>query len=112
MEINKADADSLRVNIHEEKMEGIDKQLNEIMKVLSGPVHDDSKIQEQSRYNIWFDSKKLESIKAPEPKAVLVINKDSDNNKNVENQNVIEKLYLKTRFNSVTPTKADLGILS
>ena len=69
MEINKADADSLRVNILEEKMEGIDKQLNEIMKVLSGPVpskkkNDDSKVHDQSKYNIWFDSKKLESIKA------------------------------------------------
>ena len=114
MEINKADADSLRVNILEEKMEGIDKQLNEIMKVLSGPVpskkkNDDSKIQEQSKYNIWFDSKKLESIKAPEPKAVLVINKDADTNKNVENQNVIEKIVLENEIQLSDSHKSGSG---
>ena len=33
-------------------------------------------------------------MKAPKPKAVLVINKDANENKNLVNQNIIEKLVL------------------
>ena len=44
--------------------------------------------------NIWADAERLERLKAPEPKAVLVINKDANENKNLENQNIIEKLVL------------------
>ena len=102
MEINQADSESKRVSILEEKMEGIDKQLSEIMNALKESKKAQASQQNRNNQhaarlpkdNIWADAERLERLKAPEPKAVLVINKDANENKNLENQNIIEKLVL------------------
>ena len=115
MEISKADADSKRVEILEAKMEGIDKQLGEIMKVLTESRNPQaSKVNNQHvsklpEDNIWADAKRLESVKAPEPKSVLVISKDADLNKNLENQNVIEKIVMENEIPLTNSHKSESG---
>ena len=99
-EISRADSESKRVGILEDKMEGINKKLGEIMKHLTASKDSqptrvkNPAVAKLPKDNIWADAKRLESVKAPEPKAVLLINKDADLNKNKANQNVIEQIVM------------------
>ena len=66
-------------------------------------------ISSPPEYNIWFDEKNFESIKAPEPKVVRVINKDSDIDKNVENQNIIDKIIIENEIQLIDSLKSSKG---
>ena len=117
-EVSRANTDSKRVNILEDKMNGIDvkintivgelnkingidKQLEEIKKVLTdsnGVRPAKSEVKKAHHVlptdNIWADTNRLATVKAPEPKSVLVISKDNDSQKHIENQSVIEKIVM------------------
>ena len=101
LEINKTETESKRVDILETKMNGIDKHLAEIKKFLTeNNKPNASKTVEHKKQhnlpndNIWSDPKRLATVKAPEPKAVLVINKEANMQKNLETRNVIEKIVM------------------
>ena len=100
LEMRMADTESRRVDILENKMDGIDTQLAEIKKLLNTKtkatevVQGKEKVANQEKYSIWFDKERLKSVKAPEPKAVLVINATPDSQKNTENRNAIEKVVM------------------
>ena len=104
LEIRKAESESQRVDILEKKMNGIDSQLGAIMKLLS----EQSKTQETMQHgkkngdtngeSIWFDKERLATIKAPEPKAVLVVGKSQDSEKETENHDIIEKAVMENHI--------------
>ena len=95
MEIRMADAESRRVEILEKKMDGIDNQLAEIKKMLiSKPKATGKDEKEKEGNSIWFDKERLKTVKAPEPKAVLVISNTQNSQKNTENHNTIEKALI------------------
>ena len=48
--------------------------------------------------NIWRNTERLANVKAPEPKAVLIINKEEDSQKNTEAQNIVEKVVLENEI--------------
>ena len=90
-----ADAESRRVEIQAKKMDGIDNQLAEIKKMLiSKPKATGKDEKEKEGNSIWFDKERLKTVKAPEPKAVLVISNTQDSQKNTENHNTIEKALI------------------
>ena len=100
LEIKSTESESARVDTLEKKMNNIDKQLEDIMKVLKDKTKDKeveqvrAKNKEMKVDSIWVDKERLANIKAPEPKAVLVINKSEDVNKNIENHEIIEKAVM------------------
>ena len=59
--------------------------------------------------NIWADTRRLESIKAPQPKAALVISKDADLNKNKANHNVIEQIVMDNEIPLTNSHKNESG---
>ena len=100
LEIKSAESESARVDTLEKKMNNIDKQLEEIMKVLKDKTKDKqveqvrAKNKEMKVDSIWDNKERLANVRAPEPKAVLVINKSDDTNKNIENHEIIEKAVM------------------
>ena len=98
MEIRMADTESRRVDILEKKMNGIDDQLAEIKMLLNAKSKNTEKdVKSNSNGNensIWFDKERLKTVKAPEPKAVLVISKTLDQEKNIENREAVEKVVM------------------
>ena len=48
--------------------------------------------------NIGRNTERLANVKAPEPKAVLIINKEEDSQKNTEAQNIVEKVVLENEI--------------
>ena len=97
LEISTAESDKQRINLLETKMSTIDNQLKEITTMLKSkaenpvPPKQIQKPLPQPKYSFWSDSVKLATVKAPSPKAVLVISKSPDERVNAENQIVVEK---------------------
>ena len=114
-EISKADDDSKRVDILEGKIEGIDQQLGKIMELLTTskapytPKVNNQSVPKLPKDNIWADARRLESIKAPQPKAALVISKDADLNKNKANHNVIEQIVMDNEIPLTNSHKNESG---
>ena len=77
IEIRKADTERRRVDILENKMNGIDNQLAEIKQLLNEKSKKvelaSDQVLDSTQDSIWFDKERLATVKAPEPKAVLVI---------------------------------------
>ena len=100
LEISKTQTESKRIENLEKNMFGINNQLSKIMELLSN--QDKSKNDKEtivttnylSKDNIWSNSERLANVKAPEPKSVLIINKDGDSQKNIETQNIVEKIVV------------------
>ena len=99
MEIQKANTDGKRLDMLEKKMSGIDKQLGEMMKILS--TKNNSVVaatkKEQTPVaagSIWLDKERLAKVKAPEPKAVLVISNPTDPKEKEETQEIVEKVVV------------------
>ena len=80
-EISRADDDIKCVDILEGKIEGIDHWLGKIMEFLTTSIAPSTaKVNNQSVHklpkdNIWTDTRQVESIKAPQLKAALIIDK-------------------------------------
>ena len=100
MEIRRADTERRRVEILENKMNGIDTQLAEIKKMLNDKADAMAKETDatMSHNSIWFDKDRLATVKAPEPKAVLVISKAESFQQNTENREVIEKVVMENEI--------------
>ena len=132
LEISKTETDGKRVDILEDKMNdidakmnsivseltkinGIDKQLGEIKKVLTDSNAPSPKSEEKKKHrvlpegNVWADANRLAAIKVPEPKAVLVISKDTDSQKHIENQSVIEKIVMDNEIPLMKTHRSDAG---
>ena len=100
MEIGKSESDTRRIDLLEGKMTGMDQKLAEIMALLKAPST--NRAVEPARQaptpepkeNPWFDVDRLAEVKVSKPKAVLVINNSSDHGKNVETQEVVEKVIV------------------
>ena len=100
MEINKSESEARRIDLLERKMSGMDQKLGEIMFLLQAPqraaneVATPPKPKPKANDNLWFDVDRLAEVKAPSPKAVLVINNTSDPHTNEEAQETIEKVIV------------------
>ena len=98
LEQNLVDAETQAMNIMSAKMNSVETKLDEINKKLDNSIEQPTKtpIMKHTlpRDCVWADADRLESVEAPEAKSVLVITKDADSNKNVVNQNVIEKIVM------------------
>ena len=100
MEIRKTETNNERISNLEGKMSGIDKQLDEIKKLLSGKSKTGA-VQggdTPPRENLWSNKERLQTVRAPEPKARLVISKDMDANKNLETRKTIEKVLIENEI--------------
>ena len=94
MEINRANADSQRLNLLEKKMSAIDKQLSEISSTLKNKtektIHANPK-QKPLEASIWNDTNRLATVKAPPSTAALVVPKIPDQTVHSANKIIIEK---------------------
>ena len=122
IEINKSESDARRINLLENKMAGMDQKLSEIMALLMTPnkTEIDNILPAVSNptlapiNNIWFDKERLDEVKAPEPKAVLVINKTPDHQTNEETREIVEQVVTNNNVslrNSHTNNDGDLVIV-
>ena len=104
-ERNNADTDSHRINTLENKLNSMDSQLGEIKKLLSSKEtmatsnYNDQPKHNQKLNNIWFDSDKLERVKAPSPPSVLVLGKTNDANMDKEHQETVQKAIMENNIN-------------
>ena len=100
MEISKSESESKRIVILENKLTGIDKQHNEIKSMMNTTKKSNPEVvnveNSLPKDNIWLDETRLATVKAPEPKAVLVINKEIDQVKDIENQEIVEKVVIES----------------
>ena len=96
MEIRKTESNNERISNLEGKMCGIDKQLEEIKKLLNekGKTNAVKERETLPKDNLWSNKERLATVRAPEPKARLVISKDSDATKNIETHKIIEKVLV------------------
>ena len=89
IEIKSTETDKERIDNLEGKMTGINRQLEDIKKLLAEkeatPVKEVKAVKSvPHKDNLWANKERLESVRAPEPKAKLIINKESNENKNKE----------------------------
>ena len=100
MEIRMTETETSRVNALERKMLGVDKKLDDIMTLLSAQTNTKTKAVEPElpKGNIWSDKERLAAVKAPEPKAVLVINSTSDPDKDLETKEMIERVVVENEI--------------
>ena len=101
MEIRKIETETSRVKTLEKKMEGVDTKLAEIMTLLNAQVDNQEKSggqQELPKDNIWADKERLATVKAPEPKAVLVISSKSDPNNDQKTHDLIERVVVENEI--------------
>ena len=107
LEVSSVESDSNRINVLETKMNNIDNQLKEITSMLKSTAgsstsptkqNQNQTLKERPKDNIWFDSEKLATVKAPPVKAVLVISNTSDPQTDTENQNIVEKTIIENQI--------------
>ena len=113
LEISKANSDANRIDVMENKMTSIEKQLIEISSLLKVKAKSENTIKKQntlSKDNIWSNKERLEVVKAPEPKAVLVIS-STDPAKNAEAKNIVEKVVVENSISLAESRKNNNGDL-
>ena len=115
LEIDKANSDAKRLDMLEGKMTGVDKKLNDIMTMLASKSLSEEKSKKTHHPvpvdNIWADKERLASVKAPEPKAVLVINKITDPTKDAEMHEIVEKIVVNNDISLAESHKSKEGDL-
>ena len=101
LEIREAESNGERLEFLEDKITGIDKQLDEIKKLLmakGNPNNSKGGVEDKAntlpRDSLWADKERLATVRAPEPMARLVITKDNDEDKNFEAHRTIEKVLI------------------
>ena len=100
-EIRQTESNEARIDNLEDKMTGIDKQLGEIMNLLkaANSTRNDAKISNRlPEDNLWANKERLATVRAPEPKARLIINKEIDALRNAETHKVIEKVLIENEI--------------
>ena len=109
MEIKKVETETNRVNVLEKKMEGVDTKLAEIMTLLNAQTRKTKDAPQ--RENLWNNKERLETVRAPEPKARLVISKESDAVKNLETRTTIEKVLIENAISLAETHQNKVGDL-
>ena len=79
---------------------GMETKLNDIMNLLK---NNESTSSNEKQNNIWSDKMRLENVKAPLPKSVLVVKKADDEAVRQENQKIVEAV---SYTHLTLPTKA------
>ena len=97
LEISMAESETNKLNNLEKKYIGMEKKLEEIKELLL--VKGDEAVipkivMDKPVTNIWDDKEKLEAVKAPLPKSVLVIKRAEEEERNVQNHNFIENTLM------------------
>ena len=99
MEIRKTETETSRVSALENRMMGVDQKLAEILTLMSAQnLKAKPAVQEPTKNDIWSDKERLATVKAPEPKAVLVISGSSDPEKYQETQELIERVVVENEI--------------
>ena len=98
MEIDKAEAGTLQMKGLEKKVNNMEKKLDKITNLLEKTQNIQSNLAKPLIKNIWEDKEKLESVKAPPPKAVLVIKGSEDPSQNDANRNKVEKTIIENNI--------------
>ena len=98
MEIRSVETEASRVNALEKRMTGVDQKLAEILTLLNAQNSKTTEVQKIPKNDIWSDKERLATVKAPEPKAVLVISGSSDPSKDKETQELIEKVVVENEI--------------
>ena len=112
MEVSRTETETSRMNAMEKKLVGVDEKLNEIMTLLNAQKGSTVKSAVQPpKQNIWSDKERLVSVKAPEPKAVLVISSSSDSEKDQEAQELIERVVVENEISLKESHKSKDGDL-
>ena len=113
LEIRKANSDENRIDVMESKMSNIENQLLEISSMLKGKAKSETAIRKPNLLpedNIWSDKERLKVLKAPEPKAALVIS-SIDPSKNAEAQDIVEKVVVDNSISLAESRKNNNGDL-
>ena len=104
----------MRINNLEDKMGGIDKQLEEIMTLLKAKASSTSKDVGRNsvpQNNLWANKERLANVRAPEPRAKLIISKEDDAMKNAETHKVIERVLIENEIPLAESRKSKDGDL-
>ena len=93
MEVNMVETENQKINGLEKKVNSIEYKLDEITKLLkkTEAVPKPAKPTVQS---VWHDKEKLESIKAPPSKSLLIIKSSQDSNQNEVTRTNVEKAIM------------------
>ena len=113
LEISLANSDEKRINVMESKMTSIEKQLSDISSMLKDKMKSETKTRKQNilpEGNIWANKERLEVVKAPEPKAALVIS-STDPVKNALAQDIVEKVVVENSMSLLESRKNNNGDL-
>ena len=114
LEIRRAEGNEARIDNLEDKMTGIDQQLEEIMKLLKANTtsrNEADKIGVPSKENLWANKERLATVRAPEPKAKLIISKENDESKNAETHKVIERVLIENEISLAESRQSKEGNL-
>ena len=100
-----------RIENLQNKFLGMEEKLDGIMNLLK---NGSPSLQETSnkQQNIWHDRERLENVKAPQPKAVLVVKKADDDDQSQENQKLVESAIRENDVNVVKSYKNRAGDLT
>ena len=108
------ESETERIDTLEKNFDNMEAKLDEIKELLKNkePVKTSSaKPSNVVPSGVWFDKDKLETIKAPPPKSVLVVKKVDDQEKCVENQNIVESAVMNHNISVVESYKNKSGDL-
>ena len=97
MEIRATETETSRLNAREGRITGIDQKLEEILSLLNAQNSKMSGVQ-VPKNDIWSDKERLATVKAPEPKAVLVISGSAEPGKNQETRELVEKVVVQNEI--------------
>jgi hypothetical protein len=98
LEIRNTETETSRVNALEKRMMDVDQKLAEIVTLLSAQNSKTTGDQRMINNNIWLDKERLATVKAPEPKSVLVISSSSDPGKDQETQELVERVVVENEI--------------
>ena len=113
-EIQQTETNNDRIDNLEDKMGSIDKQLEEIKKILmskSSTKEDSTTVTSLSKDNLWANKERLTTVKAPEPKAKLIISKEPDLERNAVTQKMIEKVLVENEISLTESRQSKEGDL-
>ena len=95
-------------------MGSIDKQLEEIKKILmskSSTKEDSTTVTSLSKDNLWANKERLATVRAPEPKAKLIISKEADLERNAVTHKMIEKVLVENEISLTESRQSKEGDL-
>ena len=114
LENSMAESETERISTLEKNFYNMEAKLDEIKEILKNKETVKTSSPKSSnavRSSIWLDKDKLETIKAPPAKSVLVVKKVEDQEKSVENQSIVETAIMNHNISVVESYKNRSGDL-